>query len=69
MNTTMQELIKWINKNNTNDYPLESFDIVKKVIELLEKEKEQINDAYNQGTLDGESSMLEYPNYYKETYR
>jgi hypothetical protein len=35
---------------------------------LLEKEKEQIIDAYNQGTLDGESSMLEYPNYYNQTF-
>ena len=35
---------------------------------LLEKEKEQIIDAYNQGTLDGESSILQYPNYYNQTY-
>ena len=39
-----------------------------KALTLLEKEKEQIIDAYNQGTLDGESSMIYYPNYFDQTY-
>ena len=40
-------------------------DLFKQAKEL---EKEQIIDAYNQGTLDGESSEINYPNYYNKTY-
>lgn len=61
MKTAMQELL---------DH-LESYDMninTEFYKGLIEKEKEQIIDAYNQGTLDGESSMLEYPNYYNQTY-
>ena len=68
MKTAMQELIDWSYENDKSYCPIEAYDIIKKAKDLLEKEKEQILDAYNQGTLDGESSMLEYPNYYNQTY-
>ncbi len=45
----MQELIQWINHNDKYDAPIEAFDIVIKAIKLLEKEKEQIIDAFESG--------------------
>ncbi len=74
MNTPMQELIKWINKNNSNDYPLQSFDIVKKAIDLLEKEKEHIIESYENGANHGMEVIedgLDYIvgiEYYNKTY-
>ena len=67
MKTAVWELIEFIKdyKNQSNF----NADLVINLLEkTLEKEKEQIIDAYNQGTLDGESSMLEYPNYYNQTF-
>ena len=66
----MQELIEWGDEMLLK-HPQKILgfgEAIDKAVELLEKEKEQIIDAYNQGTLDGESSMLEYPNYYNQTY-
>lgn len=63
----MQELIEFY-KNNHPFYSYTKDDIIKVLQLYIEKEKEHIIDAYNQGTLDGESSMLEYPNYYNQTY-
>ncbi len=72
MKTAMQELIEIINDNLKNEYTSQEFarlTIFKASAErLLEKEKEQIIDAYNQGALDGESSEINYPNYYNQTY-
>ena len=74
MNTSMQELIKWINKNNSSDYPIQSFDIVKKAIDLLEKEKEQIIDAFEYGQINvNEDGCLSAEDgaqqYYNEKYQ
>ena len=76
MKTAMQELIqgidgsvKIINEIGGNEITIRTLISIKNVAtDLLEKEKEQIIDAYNQGALDGESSMLEYPNYFDKTY-
>jgi hypothetical protein len=64
MKTAMQELIEYLN----GDTYAGICDIRDRAEELLEKEKEQIIDSYNQGTLDGESSEINYPNYYNETF-
>ena len=75
MKTAMQELIdrldkteKQLDKENNLVMSSALYAAKSMALEYLEKEKEQIIDAYNQGTLDGESSMLEYPNYYNQTY-
>lgn len=66
MKTAMQELIEYIDSIWSNGGWEET--IKEKAKELLEKEKKHIIDAYNQGTLDGESSEINYPNYYNETF-
>jgi hypothetical protein len=66
MKTAMQELIEYVDSIWSNGGWEET--IKEKAKELLEKEKEHIIDAYNQGTLDGESSQINYPNYYNETF-
>jgi hypothetical protein len=84
MKTAMQELIEkytaveWLYeklglleihyKNKTIDKEVYVIECQKAFKEALEKEKEQIIDAYNQGALDGESSEINYPNYYNQTY-
>jgi len=46
MKTAMQELIEWVEVRFSNSHQTEVF---KKATELLEKEKEQIVDAFIQG--------------------
>jgi hypothetical protein len=65
MKTAMQELIEDI-KRVIPAFKLEIYE--QNFNAYLEKEKEQIIDAYNQGALDGESSQINYPNYYNQTY-
>lgn len=66
MKTAMQELIELLELNDKNEPMPFLIDSIKEV--YMSKEKDQIIDAYNQGTLDGESSMLVYPNYYNQNY-
>lgn len=66
MKTAMQELIIDLIFNLEHEIGVRLN--TKRFAPFLEKEKEQIIDAYNQGTLDGESSMLDYPNYFDQTY-
>ena len=78
MKTAMQWLENYLNQKvlpcpEGNDYVygmnVAHENLINYVIPaLLEKEKEQIIEAYNQGTLDGESSIFQYPNYYNQTY-
>jgi hypothetical protein len=78
MKTAMQDVLDLVQKRLNEFDGLNGFEVTMMRQELnwfkeilsnnLEKEKEQIIDAYNQGTLDGESSMLQYPNYYNQTY-
>jgi len=60
-----------LNDQREIDILLNLYNVYRVIIErdMLEKEKEQIIDAYNQGTLDGESSEINYPNYYNQTYQ
>ena len=74
MKTVMQELIEILEdknhlsnpRNNQDDIDtyLHCIDEAKK---LLQKEKEQIIDAYNQSDLDGLSGRI-FPNYAQEYY-
>jgi len=48
MKTAMQELIEWV-ENNTIAIILNTDVVKQKAIELLEKEKKQIIEAYDEG--------------------
>jgi hypothetical protein len=70
MKTTMQEMLEWIEQRFNNPQETEVF---KKATELLEKEKEQIIDAYDEGIINGESNedgngKMFYNLYYNQTY-
>ena len=67
MKTAMQELIDWSYENDKSDCPIEAYDIIKKAKELLEKEKEQIIDAYTEGYTNWDSEMTSIQ-YYNQTY-
>lgn len=61
MKTAMQELLEWHRKS------MRSYSETNKMIEVfLEKEKEQINDAYIEGFNDGRKDKLK--KYYDLTY-
>jgi len=70
MKTAMQELLEWHRKS------MRSYSETNKMIEaLLEKEKEQIKDAWDAGMSEGIGTMMadldwdgEFINYYNETY-
>lgn len=74
--TTLQTLIAWGDKM-MKEHPLKhlSFaEAIDKAEELLEMEKEQIEEAWNDGNLLGRNGhiILEYTTgkeYYKETYK
>lgn len=78
MKTAMQQLIEWINSEDdllefSNRWnPID--DIVKKATQLLEEEKRQIVDAYEQGHYKpdfseiGVSIVEEGKKYYNQTY-
>jgi hypothetical protein len=57
MNTAMQELIEFY-KNNHPFYSYTKDDIIKVLQLYIEKEKEQIIDAYNDGVNDGNTQGL-----------
>jgi hypothetical protein len=64
MKTAMQEMIQWI---VDNQFPVNK-EFVEKTIELTMKEKEQIADAFRNGST---SSMLgggHWTQYYNQTY-
>ena len=63
--TAMQELINWLEQNEI----YYNKDLILKIKECLEKEKEQIRSAYN----DGRFAVLEHDEktsdiYYNQTY-
>lgn len=76
MKTVMQQLIEWIEKNETGKIikHLSSEEIHKKCFELLEKEKEQIVSSFDMGksrayaTADGECEAKFGFEFYNETY-
>ena len=72
MKTAMQELIEYAHDLDFGGWE----DVfIQKATELLEKEKEQIKDAWDAGMSEGIGTMMadldwdgEFVNYYKETY-
>lgn len=82
--TAMQDLIEWAQEEicERRSYSAsKTFEqVIEKAQDLIEKEKEQIMDAYNQGYSDGESDgcihttrgdVSQYDdavNYYRENY-
>jgi hypothetical protein len=79
MKTAMQELIEWSYENDKPDCSIEAYDIIKKAKDLLEKEKEQIIEARENGLMDGigdyvltewgkDSELLTSKEYYNQTY-
>ncbi len=73
MKTAMQELIDYVDTIWSNGGWEET--IKEKAKELLEKEKEQIEDAWDAGMSEGIGTTMadldwdgEFVNYYKETY-
>jgi hypothetical protein len=77
MKTPLQELIDTIKerKGNENSMPfMWNGDIIKLAESLLEKEKQQIIEAYHQGVTDEYGDALEFGNdtdgevYYNEIY-
>lgn len=74
MKTAMQELIEIVNKRKEEKGSLYGFTFTKKLQkELLEKEKQQIIDAFDSGRENGADAVNDYPNissyeYYNETF-
>jgi hypothetical protein len=72
MKTAMQELMEIINYNLKNEYSSQEFarlTIFKASAErLLEKEKEQIKDAYNDGYFGDAYKYKDWEDYYNQTY-
>ena len=78
----MQELIDQLNELSNHYYTLSEYDTshgicmaVEHIMTKLEKEKEQIKDAWDAGMSEGIGTMMadldwdgEFVNYYKETY-
>jgi hypothetical protein len=82
--TALQELIKWFNERPEYDKSSEGYDIIEKTKELLNKEKQQIINAYCKGFeisaegWNGEygiddfnklSEEIKAEQYYNETYK
>jgi len=68
MKTPMQELIERLNNVKPTEFC--SIETIKGWAEsLIEKEKEQIMDAYTAGESDGEHYEDSYLRYYNEKYR
>ena len=72
MKTAMQEMIEYLENTYYVKEILDWEDIKKNI---LEKEKEQIKDAWDAGMSEGIGTMMadldwdgEFVNYYKETY-
>lgn len=68
MKTSMQELRCLVQSMLQNGGDDDLWAVLSHIDDKLEKEKEQIIEAYNQGTLDGESDIIFYPDYYFKTY-
>jgi hypothetical protein len=65
MKTAMQELIDEINL--IKSYPMNPL-IIKIATNLLEKEKEQIKNAYNDGYFGDAYKYKDWEEYYNQTY-
>jgi hypothetical protein len=63
MKTAMQELIDWIKEHRDNDKILMQQHVIAKGYELLEKEREQLLNAFRDNSWD-----KSFNQYYNETY-
>jgi hypothetical protein len=66
MKTAMQELLKWAKNSDMSDTMISPQDLLNVINPLLEKEKQQIIDAYNRGICDNE--VLDGQDHYNQTY-
>jgi hypothetical protein len=71
MKTAMQELIEYFNERPEYDKTSEGYEIIEKAKQLLEKEKEQICNAFSRGLgtelgLDWEDSEQYYNRIYQK---
>ena len=68
----MQEFIDWIKEHRDNDKILMQQHVIAKGYELLDLEKEQINDAWCEGINDGDPEKdplyKDFQDYYNQTY-
>ena len=62
----MQELLKWAKNSDMSDTMISPQDLLNVINPLLEKEKQQIIDAYNRGICDNE--VLDGQDHYNQTY-
>ena len=69
MKTAMQELIDWIKEHRDNDKILMQQHVIAKGYQLLEKEKEQIENTFEMGRDETTRNFIEDgEQYYNETY-
>ena len=68
MKTAIQELIEWLNDYPTNVPTIHKSAVISKAESMLEKEKEQIMDAYDEGWSDGFDDKDLNSEYYNETF-
>ena len=73
--TTLQEFLDYVESRNTKQGDVATgiriIDLKKKINELLSKEEEQIEDAFNEGVIEGiknEVSNFSGNDYYKENF-
>ena len=69
--SAMQELLEWAKNSDMSDTMISPQDLLNVINPLLEKEKEQIIDAYDKGYYNG-FNAIDYENnpfiYYNQTY-
>ena len=68
MKTAMQELIEHIQVNATKFSLMNTYNILKEIEPYLEKEKEQIENAYWDGGQDVPTNGDRCQEYYNQTY-
>jgi hypothetical protein len=76
MKTAMQELLEWAKNSDMSDTMISPQDLLNVINPLLEKEKEQIVNAYDRGykacdldeALEINKTMFSGERYYEQTY-
>jgi len=68
MRTAMQELLEWAKDKDMSDTMISPQDLLNVINPLLEKEKEQIKDAYADGLNAHRTNFCNRDEYYNQTY-
>jgi hypothetical protein len=68
MKTPMQELLEWAKDKDMSDTMISPQDLLNVINPLLEKEKEQIKDAYADGLNAHRTNFCNRDEYYNQTY-